>query len=311
MTRTLVGTCSWTDKPLIQSRKFYPRGATSADQRLWYYASQFPIVEVDSPYYALPAPRNAELWVERTPDDFTFDIKAFGLFTTHPVQPTRFPRDLKERLPDSVLAKRNVYAKDVPPEIVGEAWQRYNEAVRPLAESGKLGVVTFQFPPWFLPGQDSERYIVDCQERMPGWAMAVEFRNRRWLEGEQIERTLGFLKDRHISYVCVDEPQGFQSSVPPIVEATAAIAIVRFHGRNSGTWERRGGTSADRFDYYYERDELEEWAPAIRQLAERAEETHLLANTNNYDQGPVNARLLQQVLLENQIDVVGPQPREP
>ncbi len=296
MTKTLVGTCSWTDKALIQAGTFYPPGSSSAEARLRHYASQFPVVEVDSPYYALPSERNSHLWVERTPDDFVFDVKAFGLFTTHPVQVSRLPGDLRAALPGNLLSKRNVYLKDVGSEVADEAWRRFREALTPLHEAGKLGVVTFQFPRWFVPGQHAEGHIADCQERLPGWQLAVEFRNHKWLEGEQIERTLGFLKERRLTFVCVDEPQGFASSVPPVAEATADVSVVRFHGRNTETWEKRGITASQRFDYFYERGEFEEWLPNVRTLQDRAAEVHLLINTNNYDQGPVNARLLLEVL---------------
>ena len=88
--RLRVGTASWTDPSLIKSGKFYPKGCSSAEERLRYYADQFPMVEVDSSYYALPSGRNSEAWVLRTPDDFVFNIKAFRLFT-----PWTWPLDIR------------------------------------------------------------------------------------------------------------------------------------------------------------------------------------------------------------------------
>src|SRR5262245_45914182 len=79
--RVLVGTASWTDPTMTASGVFYPVGADSAEERLQYYASTFPVVEVDATYYALPAERTSQLWVDRTPPDFTFDIKAHALMT--------------------------------------------------------------------------------------------------------------------------------------------------------------------------------------------------------------------------------------
>jgi uncharacterized protein YecE (DUF72 family) len=78
-----VGTASWTDPTLIASKRFYPPGCTSAEARLRFYATQFPLVEVDSSYYAMPSGSNSVIWVERTPEHFTFNIKAFRLFTGH------------------------------------------------------------------------------------------------------------------------------------------------------------------------------------------------------------------------------------
>src|ERR671917_2115792 len=110
--RILVGTASWTDKSLIESGRFYPPDATTAEGRLQHYASVFPLVEVDSSYYGLPSVRNSALWVERTPDDFTFDIKAFSLFTHHPTRPASLPKDIREQLPDEALHKQHLYYQD-------------------------------------------------------------------------------------------------------------------------------------------------------------------------------------------------------
>jgi len=90
--KILVGTASWSDKSLIDSGKFYPMDATSAEERLRYYASLFPMVEVDSSYYAIPAPQTAHLWAERTPRNFTFNVKAFRALTGHRFRRRCFPR---------------------------------------------------------------------------------------------------------------------------------------------------------------------------------------------------------------------------
>ena len=112
--RILVGSCSWADKTLIDSGWYPPAAAKSPEERLRHYADRFPIVEVDSTYYAIPAARNAELWVERTPDEFTFDIKAYALFTGHGAAVQAFPKDVKESLPDEQRQKRNVYMNRTP-----------------------------------------------------------------------------------------------------------------------------------------------------------------------------------------------------
>ena len=94
----LVGTASWADKSLVDSGKFYPPDVTSPEARLRYYASQFPMVEVDSSYYAMPLPATTQQWAERTPDNFVFNVKAFRLFTGHQTQPRVFPKDIQEAL---------------------------------------------------------------------------------------------------------------------------------------------------------------------------------------------------------------------
>lgn len=125
MGRILVGTCSWTDPQLIKAGTFYPLQSNDAESRLRYYSQNFPIVEVDSSYYALPSPVTAKLWAERTPDDFVFDIKAFSLFTNHPTKPAALPRDIAKELGPLPATKNNFYYRDVPEEIRGELWRRF------------------------------------------------------------------------------------------------------------------------------------------------------------------------------------------
>ena len=289
--RILVGTCSWADKTLVDSG-WYPATAKTPEDRLRFYAEQFPIVEVDATYYGLPSERNAALWVDRTPDDFVFDIKSYALFTHHPAALRSLPKDLREALPSARQEKRNLYYRDAPPGVRDELWARFNSALLPLDSAGKLGTVLFQFPPWFLPGRDSSDYILEAKERLGQYTIAVEFRNNLWLSERNQERTLKLLADNAIPYVCVDEPQGFRSSVPPVVAATAPVALVRMHGRNHETWEKKGIGAAERFDYLYREEELEEWAPRVRQLAEGAREVHVLMNNCHNDQAVRNARQL-------------------
>src|SRR3954454_6866771 len=90
--KILVGTSSWTDKSLIESGSFYPADVKTPEARLRFYATRFPIVEVDSSYYAIPSDKTAKLWVERTPEDFVFNMKAFRLLTTHQTQPKVLPK---------------------------------------------------------------------------------------------------------------------------------------------------------------------------------------------------------------------------
>lgn len=296
MGEILIGTCSWTDPTLIKSGTFYPAWASTAEARLQFYASQFRLVEVDSCYYALPNERNARLWVERTPDGFLFDIKAFRAFTQHPTPLDALPADLKIALPAPLREKRSLYQKDLPQEIHSELWQRFETALIPLDSAGKLGTILFQFPPWFCPGSRQLDYILDCRSRLPQYRMAVEFRHGSWMSGRNAGQTMTFLRDNDIPFVCVDEPQGFSTSLPPVAESTADIALVRFHGRNRDTWEKKGIKVVERFDYLYAGQELAEWAPRIRHLAETAKQVHVLFNTNYGDQGVVNARRMGDLL---------------
>jgi len=287
MAKILVGTCSWTD-PTFLASGWYPKTANTAEKRLQYYAAQFPIVEVDATYYAMPSQRNARLWVERTPQDFTFNVKAFRLFTSHPTQPRAMPNDVRSLIPPS--DKANLYYRDVPQEARALLWQQFGEALLALDTAGKLGVVLFQFPEWFFPGTDSLHLIEEARQRLSQYRLAVEFRNGAWTSESKREETFGFLRDKVLSYVSVDEPQGFRSSVPPIAEATSDIGVVRFHGRNRETWEKKGISVAERFRYLYDQDELKEWTPKLAKLAPQVKELHVMFNNCYGDYGVRNAR---------------------
>ncbi|MGI8549483.1 MAG: DUF72 domain-containing protein [Dehalococcoidia bacterium] len=294
--KILVGTASWTDKSLIQSGRFYPAEAKTPEARLQFYASEFPLVEVDSSYYGLPSERNAALWVDRTPAGFTFDVKAFALFTQHPVPPRVLPKDLREQLPDKLRSKAHLYDSDLPAAIRDSLWERFSAALLPLESAGKLGVVLFQFPPWFLPGSDSRRYIKEIKQRLPQYTPAIEFRSPSWFQDGDSERTLRFLSDHDLPYVCVDEPQGTRASVPPVVAVTASLALVRFHGRNDQAWAKRNVSVAEKYDYLYTSEELQAWVPSVRWLAAETSEVHLLMNNCREDKAVRNARELASLL---------------
>ena len=93
-----------------------------------------------------------------------------------------------------------------------------------------------------------------------------------------------------MTYVCVDEPQGFRSSVPPIVAATnPALGMVRLHGRNRAAWAAPGQHGAEQSKYRYSPAELHEWLPKVRELAAATAETHVLFNNCFADNGVSNA----------------------
>jgi len=289
MGNILIGTCSWTDPTLIESGRFYPDWARSAEARLQYYASQFGLVEVDSSYYALPSEKTSRLWVERTGGKFIFDIKAFRLFTQHPTPLSALPKDVREVLPLNIKGKVSLYQRNMPVELVNELWSRFERALLPLDSAGKLGVVLFQFPPWFYSGEQQCNYILSCQERLPQYQIAIEFRHNSWINERSEEQTLSFLRDNDLPFVCVDEPQGFHSSIPPVAEATSDIALVRFHGRNREMWEKKGISVTQRFNYLYSEEELQEWVPRIKELAAKTRQLHVLFNNCHQDKAVVNA----------------------
>lgn len=292
-----IGTAGWTDPTLTAPGVFYPPGSTSAEARLRYYASRFPSVEVDSPYYALPAARTAALWARRTPDDFIFDVKAHALMTGHPTEVARLPRAVRDALPEEVASKGRVYPKDLPDEVYDEVWALFRGAMEPLVADGKMGAVLLQFPPWFLPGAESRDEILEARERLGGLPGVVEFRNRRWFAPGTAEHTLRFLAEHGIPYVIVDEPQGTRSSVPPVAVVTSPeLAIIRMHGRRGDTWEKRGASVAERYRYLYDREELEAWAPTVVDVADQAKLTRVVFNNCYGNYGTTNALELTALL---------------
>jgi uncharacterized protein YecE (DUF72 family) len=295
----LVGSASWTDKTLIACGRFYPNACRTAEQRLRFYAQQFPLVEVDSSYYAMPLPQTAQLWAERTPADFTFNVKAFRLFTGHQALPTTLDRDLQQALGPE--PPRTLYYEKLPAEIRDELWQRFRAALAPLQAAGKLGAVHFQFAPWLLRNKASMAHVEHCVERMRGFLVAAEFRHATWFFGEHLQHTLDWERSLGMVHTVVDSPQGFANCVPCVWEVThPQLAIVRLHGRNKETWNRKGlAASSARFDYWYSAAELAAMVPEIRHLATQARRVHVVFNTNHEDQGQVGARMLHALLQVN------------
>ncbi|MEU4371654.1 DUF72 domain-containing protein [Micromonospora chersina] len=282
-----VGTASWTDPTLLDSG-WYPATADTPEKRLSYYARQFPLVEVDATYYSPPAERTARLWVERTPPGFTFNVKAFSLLTGHPTRVSALYKDLRPE-----TEKKNVYPDDLPPQAYEEVWTRFLSALDPLVEAGKLGAILFQFPPWFTIRRDNKQYLLEVARRCDPLRPVFEFRHASWFDGDNAEETLGFLRQHDLPFVCVDMPQGHKSSVPPVLAATADLAVVRFHG-HSDKW-----TSKDiheKFGYDYSKRELRDWAPKLRELAGEAERTHVLMNNCYRDYAQRNGQQLQTLL---------------
>lgn len=292
----LTGTASWTDPTLLESG-WYPQEADSAEERLRYYASTFPLVEVDSTYYGLPSERTAVLWADRTPDNFTFDFKAFRLFTDHPTPQRALPRAIRDELPANLKEKANIYAKDLPKEMVDHVWEMYRQALMPVHSAGKLGAVFLQFPHWFFYGRENMQKILDAREHLPDYQVAVEFRQPSWMTEEHAEKTLDFLRENAIAYTAVDEPQGTNASIPPVAAATTSdLSVVRFHGRRADTWDKRGVGVEERFKYLYSDDELKEWVPKVERLAAETQQVHVLMNNCYADYGVRNAQQLATLL---------------
>ena len=292
----LTGSCSWTDRTLVSETDWYPRKSMSAEERLRFYASRFPLTEIDSTYYAPPSERQARLWAERTPPGFRFDVKAYSLLTGHPTRPKSLWTDLREDLPPEVLEKRNLYATHLTQDALDEAWRRFAAALRPLHEAGRLGAVLFQYPPWFGPRRENRAELEALRERLPDYRVSVEFRSPRWLAEERDrERTLGLLEEHGLIFVGVDAPAA--SGLPRLFAVTnPELFMVRLHGRADDTWASGAPSAAERFRYLYSSAELREVARPVREHAMEARESHVLANNCYRDYSVRNAAELRDLL---------------
>jgi uncharacterized protein YecE (DUF72 family) len=305
-----VGTCSWADTSL--SKYWYP-ASVKPGERLGYYAERFDTVEVDSTYYSLPAEQMVRRWAERTPPGFVMHVKAFGVMTRHPVKVEQLPPDLRDEAP---LDERG--RVDRPPrEFRAEVFRRFREALEPLRESGKLGGILFQLPPYVVHRDRSLEYLEWSREQLEGDELMVEFRHASWYEGGNREETLRFLERIRATHVVVDAPriEGARNVVPTVLSLTSPTLYVRFHGRNAATWNKRGGGAEQRFDHLYSRAELAEWVGPLRELAAESEQAFALMNTNKWNerddgtvvpQGAANAAALRALLQAEGVPVSSP-----
>ena len=289
-----IGTASWTDPTMVRGQVFYPRGVSTAEARLRYYADQFCVVEVDSSYYSLPDRAIARLWVDRTPPGFSFHLKAHALMTGQPTEVARLPAALVDALPPSLASRPRVYAKDLPIELLDAVWNHYLDALTPLHEAGKLGGVLLQYPRWFVPSPANTELLADAASRLAGIPATVELRNHRWFEDARSRRsTLDMLRDLGLTHVMVDGPQGLESSVPAVPAVTTpALAMMRLHGRRSATWEAASVPTVERYRYLYTPAELDAAIPLIESAAAEATRTIVFFNNCYGNYGATNAREL-------------------
>jgi uncharacterized protein YecE (DUF72 family) len=295
-----VGTCSWADQSLV--KHWYPRGVSSSEARLRYYADHFDTVEVDSTFYRLPEEENSVKWAERTPGGFLFHMKAFGMMTRHPVRLEQLPPDLRE----SVATDEKGRVDRPSRELRAEVFARFLAALEPLRTAGKLGGILLQFPSYVVFRDRSFEYLRWAREQLAGYETLVEFRHRSWLEDENRAETFRLLEEIGATHVVVDAPKTEAKNLVPTVPAlTSPLLYVRFHGRNAKTWNIRGKSAAERFDYLYDEEELIEWAETLSELAPTARQAFAFFNNNGRSpdgqggwiaQAPVNALGMKRLL---------------
>jgi uncharacterized protein YecE (DUF72 family) len=295
-----VGISSWVDAALIEDGSFYPRKSMTAEARLRFYAGVFDTVEINASYYAIPDVRNAVQWAARTPPGFLFNVKAYALLTGHHVRARALPADVEALLPAATRRthRGEIDAGAFPPEAVDAGFRLFRAALAPLADAGKLGYVLFQLAPWVRFGSRWLDYLAALPARLPGWRIAVEFRDRSWLPDHTAE-TLARLREAGLVHVVVDAP-GAPNAVPRVVAATARTCVFRLHGRNREGWLRqlRGEEPAvrEKYDYLYTGDELREVVAEVEAMEAESDEVFVSFNNNNRDYPVRNALMMKRLL---------------
>jgi uncharacterized protein YecE (DUF72 family) len=231
------------------------------------------MVEVDTTFYGVPKPSVAARWADITPRDFKFNVKAYRSLTLHERE------DGKPRRPTD------------------DEEHDFMAVLVPLRDAGKLRAVHYQFPPWFTATPSNMDYISELADKHPRDQLVVEFRHRSLAEPARFDAVTELLQEAGIAYCIVDQPQLGSGSMPPnLAVTTDRLAVLRMHGRNQKTWYKKGETSAERFDYLYREEELLEWVPRIRAMADRAREVHVLFNNNRSNYAVVNGLQMARLL---------------
>jgi uncharacterized protein YecE (DUF72 family) len=238
---------------------FYPPGISQSSM-LQEYARHFPVVEINSTYYAIPEPERINSMARRTPPRFQFNIKA--------------NREMTHEIGNG---KR--------------VFEEFRRAIRPLEDHGKLGCVLAQFPWAFKNTEKNRRYLQGLAERLAGLDTVVEFRNASW----ETDEVLDLLSASGLGYCCVDEPR-LKGLPSPRIALTSRVGYVRMHGRNAENWWAQGRESWERYDYLYTEEELAEWLPRIEDLTDNSDRVYVIFNNHYKGQAPTNARTFEQML---------------
>jgi len=294
-----VGICAWADAALIESGAFYPKKSMTAEARLRYYARFFETVEINSSYYAIPDARNVARWAERTPPGFVFTVKAYGLLTGHNPRPETLPDEVHAMIPARAqhTHRGEIQSAALPSAAIDTTFRLFRAALGPLEDARKLGYVLFQFAPWVRFDHERLAYLERLPERLPGWTIAVEFRDRSWFPDHAAE-TLALLRRAGLAHVIVDAPTAAHA-VPRTAARTAGPAVFRLHGRNAEGWLRqvRGEepTVREKYDYLYSEAELRELLPDVEAAAEEGD-VYVSFNNNNRDYPVRNALAMRRLL---------------
>jgi uncharacterized protein YecE (DUF72 family) len=272
--------------------RWYPKKLPAGDRLAWY-AQHFDLVEVNSTFYSAPEPRMVERWCAATPNDFTFDVKLHQLFSFHATPAKLLPPDLQSRVKTD--AKGKVLPTSEAQQALLEIFLRGTAIFR---TAGKMGVLLLQLSPAFSPRKHKLKELEPLIEMLNGYELAIEFRNRNWVIGDQLQSTIDFVRGHEVIFVNVDAPDSdhftvMRSDVDEVTNPN--VAYLRLHGRNEKAYTT-GKTVAARFDYNYNEEEITEVAQRSRKLAKETRDVHVIFNNNNLDYAPHAAIRLRKAL---------------
>jgi uncharacterized protein YecE (DUF72 family) len=295
--RILVGTASWSDPGFVEH--WYPRKMPAGDRLAWY-AQHFEMVEVNSTFYAAPDARLVERWCRTTPDGFTFDVKLHQLLSRHSTPLKLLPAMLQRQA--EVDAKGKV---KLTPELEGAMIEQFLRPIEILRDARKLGALLLQLSPAFSPKRHQLNELDDLLGALEGNQVAIELRNRNWVEGDQLKSTLDFLRARSAAFVLVDAPVDEHFTIMPrdLNEiSNPQLAYLRLHGRDARAYTT-GKTVASRFNYDYSDEEIVEVAERARALAKEAKRVHVVFNNNALDYAPHAAARMRVALGQMVADI--------
>jgi uncharacterized protein YecE (DUF72 family) len=298
--RILVGTSSWADPGFVED--WYPKGMPARDRLAWY-AERFEYVEVNSSFYAIPAQKTVARWAEITPTEFVFDVKLHRLLSRHSAGADSLLPELRPK------AKTDERGRVIlTPQLQDVLVEETLDAIAPLAEAGKLGPFLLQLSPSFSPRKHELSELESLAEQLREPGLAIELRNRNWVEGEQLEATLDWYENNGVSFVCVDSPPGDNFQILPPIDAVTRrdVAYLRMHGRNTEGY-LKGKSVAERFGWVYSEDELRELVGRAQNLAEDAGQVHVAFNNNRSSDAPDSARRFRELIGQDP----GPSPDAP
>src|SRR3954452_2721979 len=253
----VVATGGWS------APEWYEKGVEPRD-RLASLAERVDAVEVDSSFYALPAPRTVARWAQITPGGFTFTAKLHRALSRHAAPLKSLPTDLREGVP--VTERGRIVLDDA---LEAALCARTLEAFEPLYAAGRLHCFLLQLTPAFNPGDHRLSELEPLMQALAPVPVAIELRHRDWVA--RPDATLGWVREVGAAFVCVDAPTtDAPVALPPLDAVTRDdLGYLRAHGRDAQAY-LRGRSAAERFDYVYSKSELEELAARARGLdAER------------------------------------------